>query len=547
MQGTTSDTVYGYFEETARARSNKAALVFLGAVWSFGRLQALIEGLAASLYEMGLRKGERAVMYMPNLPQWVITWLATMRLGVVPVPISPIYTPTDVEYLVNNSGAETIFCVDTNFGYVEEIFEQTCLKRVIVTTVGELLPMWKRLLGKAFDTVPKGKYSLGKTSFPFKRLLRNRSGSLPPYAEMGIRGEDLVEMLYTGGTTGFPKGVPFSNLNLLGSCLAQRSMSESVIPKGEDIVVQGAPLFHALGQALAMGGILAGDTCILLPRVHLDGMLDHIERYKAKTCFGVPALYRMILEHKRVDNYDIGSLKYCFCAGDVLPKEIEDRWTSRYHVRISQGYGATETCGGVALTPADAEAPEGSCGLLLPFWKASVVDPLTLAPVPGGESGELIVSSKNMIKGYWKNPEETARCFIERDSEIWYRTSDIVRMDENNWVFFMDRSVDTIKHKGYRIAASEIEAVLQGNPAVVASCVVGIPDKKVGERIKAFVVLKEDVKGITGYDLISWCRKRLPPYKIPQYIEFRDMLPMSKVGKLLRREVRDEEQRRANA
>jgi len=211
---------------------------------------------------------------------------------------------------------------------------------------------------------------------------------------------------------------------------------------------------------------------------------------------------------------------------------------------IYQGYGATETCGGISLTPAGEAFPEGTAGRIVSFQKVMVVNPDTLEPIPKGEPGELLVSSEHMVKGYWNKPEETARCFVYRDGRLWYRTGDIVRINEDGWLFFLDRSVDMIKHKGYRVAASRIEAVLQEHPAVIASCVVGIPDPSVGERIKAFVVLKEDVKGVTAYDLIVWCRERLAPYEVPHYIEFRDMLPKSKVGKLLRRELRAEELRK---
>jgi long-chain acyl-CoA synthetase len=539
-----SDTIYQYFAETAETNRDRPAIVYLGTVWTYGRLHELIERFAASLYQLGLRKGDRAVLYLSNTPQWVITWFGMLRIGVIPVPISPIYTPTDLVYLVNDTGADTIVCLDTNFGYVESVFDHTCLKRAIVTNMVELLPVWKRLLGKAFNTVPEGKYSLREPNLSFKRLLKESSSSLPPYADLRIGGRDVVEMLYTGGTTGFPKGVPFFNRDLLDTCLTQRSMSEPVIPLGRDVLVQGAPLFHALGQALAIGGILSGDTCVLLPRVQLDGMLDHIEQYKATSLFGVPALFRMILEHKRMERYDIGSLKYCFCAGDVLPQEIERKWRARFGVKISQGYGATETCAGVALTPADREAPEGSCGKLLPRKRVRVVDPVSLEAQQRGESGELLVGSEYMVQSYWNKPKETEKCFVELEGHLWYRTSDIVRIDDDGWIYFLDRSADMIKHKGYRIAASEIEAALQENPVVMASCVVGVPDKKVGERIKAYVVLKEDVKGVTGYDLTKWCRQRLAPYKIPEYIEFRDMLPKSKVGKVLRRELKEEEQRR---
>lgn len=227
-----------------------------------------------------------------------------------------------------------------------------------------------------------------------------------------------------------------------------------------------------------------------------------------------------------------------------MPQEVAERWLKRFGKPVYQGYGATETCGRVSLTPMGENPPGGTAGRVTALQKVKLVDPDTLAPVPPGEPGELLVSSDHMVTAYWNKPEETADCFVRIEGRLWYRTRDIVCIDENGWLFYLDRSVDTIKHKGYRVAASEIESVLQEHHAVVASCVVGIPDEKVGERIKAFVVLKTDIKGISAYELMKWCRERLSSYKVPQYIEFRDMLPKSKVGKLLRRELRAEERKR---
>ena len=252
----------------------------------------------------------------------------------------------------------------------------------------------------------------------------------------------------------------------------------------------------------------------------------------------------MILDHDRVDNYNLSSLAYLLSAGDMLPIEIEERWYRKYGKSISQGYGATETGAAVSIGELGEGNVKGSVGKIMSFQSVRVVDPDTLNSVSPGQPGELLVSSDNMITHYWNNPEETAKCFVEMDGRLWYRTGDIMKLDENNWLFFLDRTSDMIKHKGYRIAASEIDTVLQEHVAVISSCVVGVPDEKVGERIKAFVVLKEDVRGVTAYDLMKWCRQRLAAYKVPHYIEFRDMLPKSKVGKLLRREMRDEEVRK---
>jgi len=232
------------------------------------------------------------------------------------------------------------------------------------------------------------------------------------------------------------------------------------------------------------------------------------------------------------------------CGGDVLPHEIARRWKEKFGREIYEGYGATETCGGVTMCPVDEPRPAGTIGRVVRTKKVKIIDEASLAPVPPGEAGELIVSSAHMVDAYWNKAEETAEAFLRIDGSQWYRTGDVVSVDEDGFLYFVDRTADTIKHKGYRVSSSEIEAALQEHPAVLAACAVGVPDERVGERIKCFVVLKQDVKGVTGYDLIHWCRERLASYKIPGYIEFRDMLPKSKVGKLLRREMRREERKR---
>jgi long-chain acyl-CoA synthetase len=388
---------------------------------------------------------------------------------------------------------------------------------------------------------------LGQSVFAFKKLLsRHQKPAVIP-TDSNRNGSAVAEILYTGGTTKFPKGVPISHNLFLVSAIEQITMSNPLFAPEENVVMGNAPLFHILGQTCSLSTLLTGGSLILQPRLNLDAAFDAIQRFGAKTMIGVPTLYRMILDHARLDQYDLSSLVYCFSGGDVLPVEIGKRWKDKFGHPIYQGYGATETCGGVAMSPVDRDNPPKSVGRIVNSKKIKLVDPVTLAPVGAGDPGELLVSSKYMVSSYLNKPAETAAAFVDLDGEKWYRTADIMSMDADGNLFFVDRTVDTIKHKGYRVSASEIESVLQEHPAVVASCVVGVPDEKVGERIKAYVVLKEDIKGITGYELIKWCREILVPYKVPQYIEFRDMLPKSKVGKLLRREIRSEEKRRAGA
>ncbi len=536
------DTIYECFEDIVERSPDKTALIYLGTSWTYSELKEVVERFAAALHKLGVDEGDKAVIYLPNIPQWLVSFLALQRLGATAVAVASIYTPIDLTYMTDDSGAETLICIDTNFGYATQVLPASGLKRVIVTTMVELLPWPKRFIGKAFDLVPEGKFALGENIFSFRKLLHQAPSPLPPFRG---KGEGIAVMLYTGGTTGLPKGVPYTNISFVESAPILRNIMEPAVPIGEGIILQGGPLYHNLGIMNALITLcLAGETLILTPRVNLDAYFNLIQRYKVTNFFGVPALFRMILDHDRIEYYDLSSLKYIFTGGDVLPVETVERWQKKFNQRLYEAYGITETVGGVAFSPPEERVPYGSCGRIMSTKTVMFVDSDTLEPVPTGEPGEVLVSSEHMIRSYWNKPEETAECFVEINGQLWYRTRDIMRLDENGWLYFLDRSADMIKHKGYRVAASEIERVLQEHPAVVGASAVGVPDSKVGERIKAFVVLREDVKGVSSYELMSWCRERLTAYKVPQWIEFRDMLPKSKVGKVLRRELRAEERKK---
>lgn len=536
--------IYQAFETIANRHGDHTAVIYLGTRFSYRQVFDLAERLAAALIDLGAGEGRKVILYIPNSIQWVVAWLGILRAGGICVPITPIYTPHDLKYIATDSDAETVVCADTNYGYVRKVLDETPLRQVIIAKTADLLPSWKRGFGYLFDIVPRGAVSYGPHTHSIRALLkryRNRRGELPPLTG---GGHALAEILYTGGTTKFPKGVPISHDLFLVSADEQIRVSAPLFPVEENVIMGNAPLFHILGQTCSLATLLVGGTLMVQPRLNLDAAFDAIQRFRARTMIGVPALYRMILEHDRLDQYDLGSVDYWYSAGDVLPVEVGNRWKQTFGKPIFQGYGATETCGGVAMCPVTIDNPSRSVGRIVASKNVKIVDPGALEPVQPDEPGELLVSSPQMVTAYLNKPEETRSAFVEIDGRLWYRTADIMRMDADGNLYFVDRTVDTIKHKGYRVSASEIESVLQEHPAVISACVVGLPDEKVGERIKAYVVLKADIKGITGYELTKWCREVLVSYKVPQYIEFRDMLPKSKVGKLLRREIRDEEQRR---
>lgn len=530
------------FERACEQYPEKTAMVYLGERFSYRRLKELIDRCAGALASRGVRSGDRVLLYIPNSPQFVISYLGLQKIGGVPVPVSPIYTPHELRYLLNDSGAETIVCQDTNFGYVREVWAASALKRVVVTNLVDLLPWYKRLVGRVFDKVPRGKVERGREVYFFRSLLNRAAGALAPVSI--DPNSHLCHILYTGGTTGFPKGCISTHAGMVSFVDEIASVGRGFVGEGDEVCLIATPLFHMMTQGMLLGMVFAkGNKAVLMPTPQVDALLEAIQRYRVSLFLGVPALYRMVLECDRLELYDVSSLKYCWSGGDVLPVEVFTRWKEVVGVPIHQVYGATEV-GFVAMSALGEEPEPCSVGFPLPSRKIRIVDHDTLDHTPPEIPGELLVTSEYIATGYWNKPEETAASYVEQEGQVWYRMKDFVRSDERGRLYYVDRAADVIKHKGYRVSCSEIESVLQDHPAVVGACVVGVPDAKVGERIKAMVVLKEDARGVGANDLLQWCRERLAAYKIPAYLEFRDMLPKSKVGKLLRREIRDEERRR---
>lgn len=530
------------FEALAKKHPNKAAVIYLGTRFSYGRIKELSDRFAAGLQSMGLGDGTRIMVYLPNSVHWVVAWLGILKAGSVAVPITPIYTSRDVEYIAGDTGCKAVVCADRNYGHVVRAMDNAPIEQVVVCGLDDLLPWVKRAFGYLADVVPKGRVGNKEHTVRLSKLLR--SGAAGPSA-VELDPDQTAEFLYTGGTTKHPKGVPISHHLLLKCCREQLAIPSHLFDPADNVLLGSAPMFHVLGQTCGLGTLFTyGGTIVTQPRVNLDAMLDAVSREGVTTLIGVPTLLRMILEHDRLDQYDLSSIKYVFSGGDVLPQELANRWQEKFGRPIYIGYGSTETVGGVAMCPTDRENPVGTMGQVVGSKEVLVaeLDGATLVEV--GEPGELLVHSEPMVSAYLNKPEETDESFVELDGKLFYRTGDIVTMDADQFLFFVDRTADTIKHKGYRVSASEVECILQDHPAVISACVVGVPDEKVGDRVKAYVILKKDVKGITGYDLIAFCRKNLASYKVPQYIEFRDMLPKSKVGKLLRREIRSEEKSR---
>lgn len=540
-------TLLAAFERCAEKYPQKCALIFLGTRFSYHELKELAYRFAAAASGLGIRIHDRVLIYLPNSPQWLIAYLGLQKIGAVPVPVSPIYPPYELTYLLNHSRSKTIICADTNFGYVREVLSKTDIEKIIVTRVADLLPLGKRIFGKVFDKLMKGSVS-GKGDVLFFRHLIRTYPPTPPKVDIDPNNH-IAHILYTGGTTGFPKGVPHGDLELLSGIVGIREVYRNSIKEAENTLVMPLPLFHMFSQDMVFAlGLHLGNTVVIAPKPNIDAVSASVQNYRGTLLAGVPSLYRLILENERFPFYNLTSLKYCWSAGDALPSEVASRWMETVGVPIYQVYGSTESvC--ISVTSPSQEPGPRSVGRLIPTRLAKVLDPEAQQPAAPGDGGELLVSSdySYVMGGYLENPAETEKSFVELDGRLWCRTGDYVKMSAEGEIEFIDRRADLIKHKGYRVSAARVESVLQDHPAVVAACVVGVPDPVAGEQVKAFVILKADVRGVTAYDLTRHCRERLLPYEVPDYIEFRDMLPKSKIGKLLRREMRDEEQRKVGA
>ena len=531
------------FENIVEKYPDNIAIVYLGERFSYKYLKELIDRFATGLSDIGVKKGDKVIIYIGNSPQWIIANFAIQKIGAVVVPVSPIYTSEELKYMVNDAEVNTVICHDTNFGYVKAVDNEIALKNIIVTNLVDLVSPIKRLIGFIFDKVPKGAVHKDKHIKRFKELLKYPPQ--PPKADIDPY-KDLAYIMYTGGTTGFPKGVPGTHMTEVSYINDIEERFKGYIYEGNDTIIMINPLFHIMAKGFAIVTALnLGNRMVLMPVPNVDAILKEIERYNVRWMLGVPTLYRMILENDRLEQYDLSSLKYCFCGGDVLPDEIFNRWQELTKEPIYQVYGSTEI-GHLTYSPLDKKPNPKTVGTVLKSRKTKIVNPDTLETVEQGEVGELIVSSPYILNKYWNKPDETEKSFVNINGEIYYRMGDYVRFTEDEEIQFVERTADIIKYKAYRVSASEVEAALQDHPAVTAACVIGVPDDKVGERIKGIVVLKEDAKGVDGKELIAWCKSKLASYKVPKYIEFRDMLPKSKVGKLLRKEVREEEKRKAD-
>ena len=539
----TEQTIPEVFDEVTEKYKNNTALIFYGKKISYRLLRELVDRFATALADLGVAKGDTVALFLLNCPQYVIAYFAALKVGAKVTPISPVYTSKEVKHQLEDSGAETIICQDIMYDNVEKTGID--LKNVILTNIAEYLPTLKKLLGKSAlgkvyreMHVPTPTFMEEAGLLQFQDLIKKYHPQ-PPQIEIEPK-KDIAILPYTGGTTGLPKAAILTHYNM--SALREQAIAFwPLFEEGREMVIAFLPFFHIYGQVVVMlNSLVQGFTMVLFTTPDMDDILSAIERYHASAFYGVPTLFEYLKEYDKTERVNWKRLKMIACGADTLHKSTIDEWERRTGAKILEGYGLTETTSLSHGNPFN-RPKAGSFGVPIPNVKAAIVHHESTEFLPPGEVGELILNGPNIMQGYWKRPEETQEAIIEIDGEKWLRTGDLVSMDEEGYFYFSDRKRDLIKYKGYSVFARHVEEVLFEHPQIKAAGVVGVPDPKVGQLIKAYVVLQSEARGkISEEDIIEYCRGNMAHYKVPNIIEFRGELPKTDVGKVSRRELREE-------
>ena len=533
------------FDQAADKYGGKTALIFYGKKISYKKLKELIDRFATGLADLGVGRGDTVALCVLNSPQYVIAYFATLKVGAKVTPVSPVYTSHEVKHQLEDSGAKTVVCQDILYDNVDKA--EVELDHVILTSIGDYLPRVKRLFGKSALAkayrgmeIPTPQYIEQAGLLSFLDLI-NKYPPQPPHVTIDPEN-DIAALPYTGGTTGQPKAAILTHRNMV-ALQAQAYAFWPILREGDEVIMAFLPFFHIYGQTVIMlTNLIQGATLVLFTTPDIDDILSAMERYQASGFFGVPTLFEYLKEYEKTDRVNWKRLKLIGCGADTLHESTIQGWEARTNTKILEGHGMTETTSLNHASP--YQRPKtGSFGVPVPNVKAAIVSHDSTEFLPPGEVGEMILNGPNIMQGYWKRPEETREAIIEIDGEKWLRTGDLVSMDDEGYFHFFDRKRDLIKYKGYSVFARHVEEVLYKHPQIKAAGVVGVPDPEVGHFIKAYVVLQTDARGkISEEEVMKFCRENLAHYKVPKVIEFRGELPKTDVGKVSRRELREEEE-----
>jgi long-chain acyl-CoA synthetase len=539
--------------ESATTYPNNTALIFgnvvdklgdalMDATMNYRTLLNLTRRFALVLQRLGVNKGDRVALYLPNCPQFVIAYYATLMVGGIVVPCNPTYVAREIKHQLSDSGAKVIVTLSLMYPNVKQVRADTPLQHVVVTNIKEYFPGLLKFLFTVAVEKKEGHYqdiSGDVNTYWFQDLL---SSALADPDPVEVAMDDTAVLMYTGGTTGISKGAQLSHRNIQANAVQVRAWLPKMVD-GKEMILTSLPLYHSYAMTTCMNlGILSGWSLLLIanPRV-LIHILKSINKHGPTLYPGVPALYVSLINHPEIDEYNIRSIKACISGAAPLPIEVQQRFQEMTGGRLVEGYGLSEASPVTHANPIYGENRIGTIGLPFPSTEARIVDTETgereLGP---GEVGELMLRGPQVMKGYWQMPTETANALRNG----WLYTGDIARMDENGYFQIVDRKKDMILGAGgFNIYPREVEEVLYEHPKVKEAAAVGVPIKEKGERVKAYVVLKEG-ETATEEEIIEFCRENMAPYKVPRYVEFRDELPKTMVGKVLRRVLLEEEMKK---
>lgn len=526
-----------FLEESARKYPDHTALIFKGHKISYRELNELADAVAAGLFAHGFKKGDRAVVYMPNTPQFVMTYYGILKAGGIVIATNPLYTDRELEHQLADCGAETVFVMSLFYNQLKRVQKggKTNVQRVVVTNIKEYLPVHLRILFTLLKEKKEGhRVELESGDIAFQDFLA--TGKNAPKPTVAVTHEDVAVLQYTGGTTGLSKGAIALHRNLVSNTYMIRSWL-SDWDYGQEIFLTAIPLFHSYGMITAMHfSISIAGTMVLIPNPRdQKDVLGSINKYQPTLFPGVPAMYVAIVNNPDViaGKYNIRSIRACISGAAPLLMETKHRFEELTGGKLVEGYGLTEAHVATHCNPVNGENKAGSIGLPLPNMECRVVDVEDGETDLGiGEIGELVMRGPSIMQGYWQMPTETENTL--RDG--WLYTGDIVECDEQGYFYIRDRKKDMIIAGGYNVYPREVEEVLARHPAVVEVGVAGIPDPKRGETVKAWIV-KKPGDPTTEEEIIEWSKEHLAKYKYPRIIEFRDELPKTTVGKVLKREL----------
>jgi long-chain acyl-CoA synthetase len=522
---------------TAAQSPDAPALVFFGKTLTYRAFKEQVARIAQSLQTLGLAPGERLAILLPNCPQLILTYHAALHLGAVVVFLNPLLSPKEIRQQITDSGSRTLVILDHLLPKVEDVLPELGLARLLVTGLADCLPWplsWLYPLKAWWQSLPTG-FSPAPGRQAWRDLLKAPPLGEPPRPGPG----DTAILQYTGGTTGTPKAAILTHRNLMAN-VAQINAWMLRTRYGEERVVGLLPFFHAFGLTVCLNWALSqAALLIVLPRFEINDFLKMLRRYKPTILPGVPTLFVGLINHPEIPKIDLSGLWCCVSGSAPLPLEVRERFENLSGCRILEGYGLTEASPVTHFNPYEGPRPAGSIGLPFPGTLAKLMDEETgLRELPVGEVGELCIRGPQVMEGYWQRPDETSQ--VLKDG--WLYTGDLARMDETGYFYIIDRKKDLIINAGFKIFPREVEEVLYQHPKVKEAVVYGFPDAYRGEVVKAVIVPREGVNLIED-DILDHCRPRLATYKLPAIIEFRRELPKSMVGKVLRRTLREQDEK----